>query len=106
MQYIVVLFLIVGIAVFIIAATLGLSYAFGAALYARAKPGAQADPAARFEADREWYEDLPMWQRNAVIVWWLVNRYLSSQYERGELRAPPARTAAQVPRAGASARRM
>ena len=82
MQYLMVLFLIIGIIVLMIAAILGASYGIGRFLNTR--EGVRADPAnkdpcAQCQADREWYEGLPIWQQNAVTAWWLVNRYQWTQ---------------------------
>jgi len=78
MHYIMVLLLIVGVIVLMIAAVLGISYGIGAYLYSReggrADP-ANTDPCAQCQADRDWYEDLPIWKRNVVTAWWLANRY-------------------------------
>ena len=82
MQYLMVLFLIIGIIVLMIAAILGISYGIGRFLNTR--DGARADPSnkdpcAQCQADREWYEGLPIWQQNVVTAWWLVNRYQWTQ---------------------------
>lgn len=79
MQHLMVLLLIIGVIVLMVAVVLGISYGIGAALNAR--EGARADPAnkdpcAQCQADRDWYEDLPIWKRNLVTAWWLANRYL------------------------------
>jgi hypothetical protein len=80
MQHLIVLLLIIAIFVFMVAGLLGVSYGLGVYLYTRgpAALGPAADPCARFEADREWYEQLPMWQRHLLIAWWVANRYLCS----------------------------
>jgi hypothetical protein len=82
MQYLMVLFLIIGIIVLMIAAILGISYGIG--MYLNNREGARADPSnkdpcAQCQADREWYEGLPIWQQNVVTAWWLVNRYQWTQ---------------------------
>jgi hypothetical protein len=82
MDYLVLLLLILGITVFMLGAFLALSYGLGALLNARRTGASEDDPGARFEADRDWYENLPMWQRNVAIVWWLANRYLSNTHAR------------------------
>lgn len=79
MQHLMVLLLIIGVIVLMVAVVLGISYGIGAALNAR--EGVRADPAnkdpcAQCQADRDWYEDLPIWKRNLVTAWWLANRYL------------------------------
>jgi hypothetical protein len=81
MQHIIVLFIIIGIFIFMVAAVLGISYGLGVFMNSRGRAAmgpAAADPCARFEADRDWYEELPLWQRQVVIAWWLANRYLSN----------------------------
>jgi hypothetical protein len=74
MQYLMVLLLMVGVVFLMVAAVLGLSYAFGAYLNSRDSAHA-ADPCAQCEADRDWYEELPVWQRSMATAWWLANRY-------------------------------
>ncbi len=78
MQYLMVLLLIIGVIVLMIAAVLGISYGIGAYLYSldRVRPDStNTDPCAQCQADRDWYEDLPIWKRNVVTAWWLSNRY-------------------------------
>ncbi len=78
MQYLMVLLLIIGVVVLMVAAIMGLSYAIGAFMNSRegARAGpASTDPCAQCQADRDWYEELPIWKRNVVTAWWLVNRY-------------------------------
>lgn len=78
MQYLMVLLVMTGVIVLMIAVLLGISYALGAYMNARdgVRAGAAgADPCAQCEADRDWYEDLPIWKRNVVTAWWLANRY-------------------------------
>ena len=77
MQYLMVLVVTVGIFVVMAAVILGISYALGAAMRSRAAPAdpSSADPCAQCQADRDWYEELPMWKRSVAMVWWLVNRY-------------------------------
>ena len=74
MQYVMVLLLMAGVIVLMIAGVLGLSYAVGAWLYSRDAAHA-GDPCAQCQADRDWYEELPLWQRSVVTAWWLANRY-------------------------------
>ena len=74
MQYVMVLLLMVGVIVLMVAAVLGISYGLGAYLSARGVARAP-DPCAQFEADRDWYEELPIWKRTVVTAWWLTNRY-------------------------------
>jgi len=77
MQYLMVLLVMIGVSMLMIAALLGISYALGAFMNTRdvRRVAAGADPCAQCEADREWYEELPIWKRNAVTAWWLANRY-------------------------------
>ena len=74
MQYLMVVLLMVGVFVLMVAAVLGISYALGAYLSSRGAARA-SDPCAQFEADRDWYEELPIWKRTVVTAWWLANRY-------------------------------
>jgi hypothetical protein len=78
MQLLTVIFLIIGIFMFMLAAVIGISYGLGTYMSSLrpAIPADAADACARFQADRNWYEELPMWQRNLLIAWWLANRYL------------------------------
>lgn len=79
MQYLMVLLVSAGVFLLMVAVVLGLSYALGAALRSRASPpDSTADPCTRFQADRDWYEGLPIWQRSLITAWWLANRYLSA----------------------------
>jgi hypothetical protein len=74
MQYVMVLLLMVGVIVLMVAAVLGFSYALG--MYLSARGAARSpDPCAQCEADRDWYEELPIWKRTVVTAWWLTNRY-------------------------------
>ncbi len=78
MQYLMVLLLILGVIVVMIVAVLGISYGIGA--YMNSREGGRSDPAiadpcAQCQADRDWYEELPIWKRNVVTAWWLANRY-------------------------------
>jgi hypothetical protein len=77
MQYLMVLLVSFGVFVLMLGCMLGISYALGALLHfrgGRADP-ASAEPCAQCYADRDWYEELPLWQRNLVTAWWLANRY-------------------------------
>jgi hypothetical protein len=74
MQYVMVLLLMVGVIVLMIAAMLGISYALGAYLNSHGAAH-QPDPCAQCQADRDWYEELPVWKRSVVTAWWLANRY-------------------------------
>ena len=81
MQVLMVLLLIIGIIVLMIAILMGISYGAGTVLSSR--EGARVDPSnkdpcAQCQADRDWYEGLPIWKQNVVTVWWLANRYLCS----------------------------
>jgi hypothetical protein len=76
MQYLMVLLLMAGVIVLMIAAFLGISYALGAYLNARGgAPAPAGDACAQCQADRDWYEELPVWKRSVVTAWWLANRY-------------------------------
>ena len=74
MQYLMVLLLIVGVVFLMVAAVLGISYGFGVWLNSRGAPH-EANVCAQCQADRDWYEELPIWQRSLVTAWWLANRY-------------------------------
>jgi len=77
MTLLTVLVLIVGVFVVMIAAFVGISYGLGHFFRSRtvAKTRvADKDPCAQCNADRDWYEGLPLWKQNAVSVWWWVNR--------------------------------
>ena len=79
MQYLMVMLVMAGVFVLMVAAVLGVSYGLGALLRSRsgvASDLSTADPCARFQADRDWYEGLPIWQRSLITAWWLANRYL------------------------------
>jgi hypothetical protein len=79
MQYLMVLLLMAGVTVLMIGVVLGISYALGAYLSARGSTHAPAgDACARCQADRDWYEELPVWKRSVVTAWWLANRYQCS----------------------------
>jgi hypothetical protein len=77
MQYLMVLLVMTGIFVAMAAAIAGMSYALGLAMHSRAALGGAigTDACAQCEADREWYEGLPAWQRSLALAWWLANRY-------------------------------
>jgi hypothetical protein len=79
MQYLMVLLVSAGVFLLMTAAVLGVSYALGVLMRShvgvRSDP-VDADPCARFQADRDWYEGLPIWQRSLITAWWLANRYL------------------------------
>ncbi len=77
MQYLMVLIMMAGIFLVMAAALFGMSYALGVAMHSRAAlavTGA-SDACAQCEADREWYEGLPAWQRTLAMAWWIANRY-------------------------------
>ena len=81
MQYLMVLLVSAGVFLLMVAAILGASYGLGVLLRTRGgalDASSAADPCARFQADREWYEGLPGWQRSLITAWWLTNRYLCS----------------------------
>ena len=78
MQYLMVLLVMSGVLLLGIGVVLGISYALGAAMHSReASPldPANTDKCAQCQADRDWYENLPIWKRNVVTAWWLANRY-------------------------------
>lgn len=74
MQYLMLLLLMAGVVVLMLATLLGVSYALGAFLNSR-EASHESEACAQCQADRDWYEELPMWKRNAVTAWWLANRY-------------------------------
>lgn len=81
MQYLMVLLLILGIVVLMIAIVMGISYGIGT--FMNSRDGVRADPSnkdpcAQCQADRDWYEGLPILKQNVVTVWWLANRYTCS----------------------------
>jgi hypothetical protein len=79
MQYLMVLLVSAGVFLLMLAAALGISYALGALLRSHGGAGPNStdpDPCSRFQADRDWYEGLPIWQRSLITAWWLANRYL------------------------------
>ena len=75
MQYLLALMMIAGVTVLMLGGVLGISYALGAFLNSREGSRSSADPCAQCQADRDWYDELPLWKRNAVTAWWLANRY-------------------------------
>lgn len=84
MQYLMVLLLSIGVFVLMVAAVLGISYALGTLMHSRSGTRAAAsdpDPCAQCQADRDWYEGLPVWIRSVVVAWWLANRYRCAQKE-------------------------
>lgn len=81
MHYLIVLLLIIGVTVLMTATVLGISYGIGVFLNTRDRVQSSlesSDPCARCQADRDWYEELPIWKRNVVTAWWLANRYTCS----------------------------
>jgi hypothetical protein len=79
MQYLMVLLVSAGVFLVMFAAVLGVSYALGALMRSHVGAGSvssETDPCTRFQADRDWYEGLPIWQRSLITAWWLANRYL------------------------------
>jgi hypothetical protein len=78
MQYLMVLLLSACVLLVMVGAVLGVSFVLGMFMHSRAggrADPANADPCAQCQADRDWYEDLPIWKRNLVTAWWLANRY-------------------------------
>ena len=81
MQYLMVLLVSAGVFLLMLAGILGASFGLGALLRSRGgalDPATGGDPCSRFQADRDWYDGLPVWQRYLVTAWWLMNRYQSS----------------------------
>lgn len=79
MQYLMVLLVSAGVFLLMIAVVLGVSYALGALMRSQDSGAASptgGDPCVQFQADRDWYEGLPAWQRSVIAAWWLANRYL------------------------------
>lgn len=79
MQFLALLFLMLGVIVIMVASILGLSYGVGVYWYSRegpVVPPADPDPCAQCEADHGWYHGLPIWKRNVISVWWWVNRLI------------------------------
>jgi hypothetical protein len=79
MQYLMVLLLSAFVFVAMMGVVLAVSYGLGVLMHSRtggrsAEPG-NTDPCAQCHADRDWYEELPIWKRNLVTAWWLANRY-------------------------------
>jgi hypothetical protein len=82
MQFLMVLLVMIGVIVLMLAGLAGISYGVGAFMNSRDGSGADpsdTDPCAQCRADLNWYEDLPIWKRNLVTVWWLANRYRCSE---------------------------
>jgi hypothetical protein len=82
MQFLMVLLVMIGVIVLMVAGLAGISYGFG--VFMNSRDGSRADPSdtdpcAQCRADRNWYEDLPIWKRNLIAVWWLANRYRCSE---------------------------
>lgn len=77
MQYLMTLLIMAGVLVLMLSATLGISYGLGALLRSRGPQAAptDADPCAQCQADRDWYDELPVWQRSLITAWWLAKRY-------------------------------
>jgi len=77
MQYLMVLLLMIGVFVLMVAMVLGASYCLGSVLSGRVR-SPQLQGCDRCQADRDWYEELPIWKRNLVQAWWIANRYQCS----------------------------
>jgi len=78
MRFITLSLLIIGVAVLMVAAFVGISYALGVHLHRRNGTIAFAterDPCAQCNADRDWYLTLPYWQQTAITAWWWINRF-------------------------------
>jgi len=77
MQFLALLFLMLGVVVIMIAGFLGLSYGVGVYWYSREGAlirAADPNPCAQCDADRDWYQSLPIWKRNVITAWWWANR--------------------------------
>lgn len=78
MRFLTVLFSVLSVVALIVAVLAGMSYGLGQYLYLRrivtALPSG-TDDSAQFNADRDWYDALPLWEKIAIMTWWLVNRY-------------------------------
>jgi hypothetical protein len=77
MQFLALLFLVLGVVVIMVVGFLGLSYGVGMYWYSR--EGAlirsnDPNPCAQCDADQEWYQSLPIWKRSATTGWWWANR--------------------------------
>ena len=78
MRLLTVLFVVLVGLVLMIAVVAGISYGLGWFFYSRQSVTARpedTDPCAQCNADREWYDALPLWEKTVILVWWLVNRY-------------------------------
>jgi hypothetical protein len=78
MRFLTVLFAVLLWLVLFVAIVAGISYGLGR--YFHSRQGVAADPGdtdacAQCNADRDWYHSLPVWQKTAILVWWLANRY-------------------------------
>lgn len=78
MRFLMVLFSVLSVVALMGAVLAGFSYGLGRYLYLRrivsARPG-DTDDATLCNADRDWYDALPLWERVLIMAWWLVNRY-------------------------------
>ena len=79
MQFLALLFLMLGVVVLLVAGFLGLSY--GAGVYWYSREGAlirptDPNPCAQCDADLEWYQSQPIWKRNVITAWWWANRLI------------------------------
>ena len=79
MQFLALLFLMLGVVVILVAGFLGLSYGMGVYWYSREGaliPPADPNPCAQGDADQEWYQSQPIWKRNVIMGWWWANRLI------------------------------
>ena len=79
MRLLTVLFNVLIMFLVMVAVVAGISYLAGRYLYSletvSPSPG-DTDPCAQCNADRAWFETLPVWKKTVILAWWLVNRYL------------------------------
>jgi hypothetical protein len=77
MQYFMSLLIAGGVLVLMLCVALGISYGLGVLMRSRVAPAGSpdADPCAQCQADRDWYDELPVWQRSLITAWWVAHRY-------------------------------
>jgi hypothetical protein len=78
MRFLLVLFVVLVAFLLTLAVLAGVSYGLGRYLHTRqiVTAGAgEADAWTQCNADRDWYHALPLWEKAALMGWWLVNRY-------------------------------
>jgi hypothetical protein len=77
MQFLALLFLMLGVVVIMFAAFLALSYGAGVYWYSREGAvirNADPNPCAQCDADQDWFVSQPVWKRNVITAWWWANR--------------------------------